>query len=72
MKVQVNGDHHEVIGPNLSYAEVVALAGEREGASVAYSGLRRADSRRAGTLTKGESVCLEEGMNFSCVMTGNA
>lgn len=72
MKIDVNGTEHEVQSPTVSYESILALAGERPGASVVYSSRRKGDSQRAGTLYRGKSIEAEDGMRFTACQTGNA
>ena len=72
MKILINGSPHEIQGPNVTYEDVLRLAGRTMGASVVYYAPRHGDMRRRGTLYAGKSVMAEEGMVFSAVHAGNA
>jgi hypothetical protein len=68
----VNGKDHKFgfIGsnPEISYAEVAELAGKPTGVStITYSG-----RNSNGSLTRGQSISLEEGMIFNAFYTDNA
>lgn len=73
MKITVNAIEIDVIGhTRISYEDVLKFAGQPVGASVVYSGPRKGDARREGTLFAGKSIDLEDGMHFSAVRTNNA
>lgn len=72
MNVTINGRPHEVEGLALSHEDICALAGQPDFASVTYSGPRHGDSQRSGITHRGRSVDVEEGMRFTCVVTGSA
>jgi len=67
--VVINGQKLTVATEVLSYRGIVALAGERPGASVTY---RERDGGRSGVLFTGEKVIVTDGMIINAVMTGNA
>lgn len=72
MKININGQDHQITGPDISFEEVVALAKQSHEASVTYAGPRHGDSRRTGTMFKGKVIAAEDGMQFTAVVTGGA
>ncbi|MGZ2484297.1 hypothetical protein ACVITL_002820 [Rhizobium pisi] len=71
-KIKVNGVEFEVHGDMISHEQICALAGKPVHASATYLGPRKGDSERSGITHVGKSVKLEDGMSFTCVVTGNA
>lgn len=71
-KIIVNGDEHELDDDHISHEKICELAGQPVHASVTYQGPRKGDSQRSGITYAGESVKLEGGMIFNCIVTGNA
>lgn len=71
MKITVNGKEIKADSP-LSYERGVINGLWHEGDSVTYQGPRVGDKQRAGILTPGQGVDLEEGMRFSSAFTGSA
>jgi hypothetical protein len=71
MKINVNGVNHDWSDSKpLSYEDILALANEREWASVTC---KPADKRLAGfTLCRGQSCPPTDGMKINCIQTGNA
>ncbi len=73
MNIMVNGKALAVSGADLSYEDVLRLAGQTPGATVVYHGQRHGDHQRSGIMHKGgPSVAPEEGMHFDAVHTGSA
>ncbi len=73
MKIIINGIERDVSGTEVSYADIVLLAGKQGQPSVKYSGPQHGDTQRNGTMHYGcPIVALEEGMVFSVVHTGNS
>ncbi|MBB3743891.1 hypothetical protein FHX10_003390 [Rhizobium sp. BK591] len=71
-KITINGVEHEVDGDKISHERICDLAGKPVHASATYLGPRKGDSERSGVTYVGKSVKLEDGMIFTCVVTGNA
>lgn len=70
MKIIVNGANQDFFGSQISYEEVVALAGEKGTPSVTYRGRRQGDSQRSGMMHPGcKPVPLDEGMVFNVAST---
>jgi hypothetical protein len=73
MKIVVNGKELDFAGAQVSYEEIVKLAGKTGYPTVTYRGPRHNDSRREGEMHTGcSSVAIEPGMVFNAVHTGNA
>ena len=70
--VWVNGRPHTVGAGRISYEEIVALAGAREGSFPTVVFSRGPDSRREGSLTAGQSTEIAAGMLFDAVVTTRA
>lgn len=72
--ITINGDYFEVDNEELTYEEIVAMAGESRYATVTYSTKRKpgSDVTRSGILYSGKTVIIEDDMRFSAVVTGNA
>ena len=72
MKITINGEAHDFDGDTISHEQVCELAKEPVYASVMYEGPRHGDMRREGITHVGKTIRVEDGMDFSCVVTGNA
>lgn len=73
VRIIVNGLEFKV-GREVTYEQVVELAGKRGNPTVTYSTRRRrGDALRSGTMHTGcRPVAVEDGMVFSAMHTGNA
>ncbi len=73
MRIRVNGQDVQWSASSIDYGAVLSIAKQPAGATVIYSGPRRGDSRRSGTLhAASQPIVVEDGMIFDAVMTGNA
>lgn len=72
--IRLNGQLLNVEGDTISYEQIVELAGldARYCPTVVYSGPRKGDWHRSGTMSHGKSIELEPNLNFSAMYTGNA
>lgn len=74
-EIVVNGHRQRFIPDEMTYEMLVALAGYPEGSNptaVYHWRGRRSDGERNGTLYKGKSVKVDNGMIFTIVHTGSA
>lgn len=67
----VNGVEY-VVGGSVSYEQLVELACTKGAPSIAYNSPRTSGVRRAGTLTIGQRLNVDDRMSFTVVHTGNA
>ena len=73
MEIIVNGETRTVTQTEVTYEDIVDLAGHKGYPTVVYQGPRKGDAHRSGTLHMGSKpVRLESGMVFSVTHTGNA
>jgi len=74
MKITVNAREHEFPGSQITYGEVVGLAGMTGRPTVTYRGRPDGDSQRAGTMLPmaNARLVLSPGMVFAVAHTGNA
>lgn len=73
MTIIINGIPITTSKSELSYEDVVELAGKKGYPTVVYSSPRRGDSNRSGEMHFGcPTVHIEDQMVFSVVHTGNA
>ena len=71
MKIIINAKTHDVELETIGYDALRVMAGQGniDGQTVAY---RSKVSDRSGTLIRGESVHIDEGMVFNIIRTDNA
>jgi hypothetical protein len=67
MKVNINGEEHEVEQETLSYEQLVELAGYKGTPTATYY-----HNHHGGSLYKSKAVKLEDGMSFSVCHTNSA
>jgi hypothetical protein len=72
MQINVNGRIVTANKPRYSYEEIVAIAGKAGNPTTVYYWQGPGDITRQGTLYTGKSINVEDGMQFTCVHTGNA
>ena len=74
MRINVNGTDHDIPRGDISYQQIVSLAGapDAKEMTVVYYLRGRGDSERKGSLSHGKSVAGDDGMQFTAVYTGNA
>lgn len=73
MTIIINGIPVVTESSEMSYDDIVQLAGKKGYPTVAYSSLRQGDSTRSGEMHfGGPTVRLEEMMIFNVAHTGNA
>lgn len=72
MKITINGTEHDIDGDEIGHELVCELAGMPVYASVTYSGPLHGDYSRQGITYVGKAVKIQDGMDFTCVVTGNA
>lgn len=71
-KIIINGVEHEWPHDDpLSHEDICRLAGQPVSASVVYRGPRNGDSQRSGATYAGKSIKPDDGMDITCVVTGN-
>lgn len=70
--VTINGAEAKGWGDKISHEEICKLANKPVEASVTYRGPRKGDSERSGMTYAGKVIEIEDGMIFSCYVTGNA
>ena len=68
----VNARAHEVLGPKISYREVVNLAFPGDLGEILYSVHYVAPKQPDGTLAEGQSVEVENGMKFDVTPTNRS
>lgn len=73
MNIVVNSREYNFFGSQISYEEIVKLAGKTGNPSVTYRGPTKGDSLRKGNMHADcAAVELEEGMIFNVQHTGGA
>lgn len=69
--VTINSEPH-IVPRHFTYEALVAIVYPKWPDSTPSAVYFCKSPRKEGTLCRGESVCVEEGMHFTCVHTGNA
>lgn len=73
IRISVNGRDLDVLDSDVTYEEIIKLAGVGGWPSVTYCGRRTVDVRRAGSMHPGcKAVELEVGLSFSVIHTSRA
>jgi hypothetical protein len=74
MKIIINGTIHDLDVTNLTYDNLISLAGFEDGriVSITYKSKKVNDTQRTGILLPGCSVEVEDGMVFNAFDTGSA
>jgi hypothetical protein len=72
--IKVNGEGFTHLGEQISYADVLKLAGYAPdlAISVTYRAPRNGDEQRSGSMRMDQTVRVEPGMSFTAVATGSA
>ena len=71
-RITINGKSHDWFGPLISYEAAVQLAGLIGTPTAVYAGPRKGDIQRAGILSPGRVVPVENGLAFNIVHTTGA
>lgn len=71
-EITINGEKTLWAAPEISYEQLVELAGMKGTPSAMYEGPRHGDSQRSGIMHPGKIVAVEDGMHFSVAHTNNA